>query len=87
MRTPATQARIYSQGRTTAGPVVSGTLQSKHLEGRAIDLAFTLDGRRLSQDGIPLIYWNTLGMLMKHLVPGVRWGGDWKSRDYGHFEI
>jgi len=87
VRTSAQQATLYAQGRTSSGPQVTGTLQSKHLTGRALDLAFTLDGKRLDPSSVPLTYWNTLATLMKSALPSVRWGGDWRSRDYGHFEL
>lgn len=37
-RTPERQNALYEQGRTTAGPVVTWTRKSLHLEGRASDL-------------------------------------------------
>lgn len=87
VRSQAQQAALYAQGRTSGGPQVTGTLQSKHLVGRALDLAFTLDGKRLDPSAVPVLYWNHLALLIRQSLPAVRWGGDWKSRDYGHFEL
>jgi len=37
-RSPNRQARLYAQGRTAPGPVVTWTRRSLHTEGRAVDL-------------------------------------------------
>ena len=38
VRTLARQKQLYAQGRTAPGNVVTWTLKSKHIEGRAVDL-------------------------------------------------
>jgi hypothetical protein len=38
IRTPGQQAALYAQGRTAPGPVVTGTLNSNHLTGNALDV-------------------------------------------------
>lgn len=38
VRTLARQRELYAQGRTKPGKVVTWTLKSKHIEGRAVDL-------------------------------------------------
>lgn len=38
VRTPQQQAQLYAQGRTAPGPIVTGTLQSNHLTGNALDV-------------------------------------------------
>jgi hypothetical protein len=38
VRTPARQAALFAQGRTQPGPVVTWTLDSKHLSGNAVDV-------------------------------------------------
>ncbi len=43
VRTPERQAALYAQGRTATGPVVTWTLDSRHLEGKAADVV--VDGR------------------------------------------
>jgi len=47
-RSQARQDTLYAQGRETAGPVVTWTQNSKHTQGRAVDV--TLDGGRASAD-------------------------------------
>lgn len=39
LRTKERQAELYAQGRTKPGKVVTWTLNSKHIEGRAVDIA------------------------------------------------
>jgi len=61
----------------------SWTMNSKHLERRAVDLNLFIGGRyQMKHDAyIPLgEYWKTLH---EKCV----WGGDWTQRDSGHFEI
>lgn len=41
IRTPEQQAAIYAQGRTAPGPVVTGTLNSNHIGGKAFDVVPT----------------------------------------------
>ncbi len=38
VRTPGQQQALYAQGRTAPGPVVTGTLNSNHLTGNALDV-------------------------------------------------
>src|SRR6187551_537375 len=38
VRTPDQQSALYAQGRTAPGPVVTGTLNSNHLTGNALDV-------------------------------------------------
>lgn len=97
LRTPARQAEIYAQGRTKPGPKVTWTMKSKHLEGKAVDIAPYENGK---------IDWNDIGkfdaiyraMMKAAAERGVvlRYGGDWdrdgKLREKGesdspHFEI
>lgn len=50
--------------------------QGKHVQGRAVDLSFA--GYHSEQIAVA-------GWVAKAL--GVTWGGYWKVRDYGHFEV
>lgn len=67
---------------------VSWTMKSKHLEGRAIDIAPYEEWRQYGADKIswdPLNpSWSRLGAIGEAL--GLTWGGRWKKRDLGHFE-
>jgi len=79
------QHKLYSQGRTTPGIIVTNAKggYSYHNYGLAFDIAL-LDnngevdwtiGRR----------WNKAGEVGKRI--GLEWGGDWKSlKDYPHFQ-
>ena len=40
MRSIERQKALYDQGRTRPGPVVTWTMNSKHLRGMAFDVAF-----------------------------------------------
>lgn len=81
LRTEERQKQLVAAG-------ASQTLKSKHLVGRAVDLAVVVDG------GIrwdwPL--YTALGKLIKdtakELNVPITWGGDWKTlKDGPHFEL
>lgn len=80
MRTEARQRQYYKAG-------VSMTLQSKHLVGKAIDIALFLpDGSGTYK---PAAY-NALAAILSEPMRNERitWGGHWpKLRDYCHFEL
>jgi peptidoglycan L-alanyl-D-glutamate endopeptidase CwlK len=90
------QKRLYAQGRTEPGRIVTWTLASKHnrtFGGRpasdAWDVCPVVAGK-LAWDRIDLL--KQLGEIGKKL--GLRWGGDWDGDgikdpgdcDYYHFE-
>lgn len=77
-RSPADQAKLYAMGRTVPGRIVTHTLTSAHIDGRAFDLDLLGYPR---DAGMPL--WRALGALWTR--SGFRWGGTWG--DYGHFEV
>ena len=84
LRTPEEHAANLAAG-------VSWTKRSKHLDGKAIDVApfaiYDLHGPdKLQWDGKDPV-WKRLGEIGKKL--GFRWGGDFKppaKPDLGHFE-
>lgn len=97
LRTPERQADLYSQGRTKPGKIVTWTMQSKHLDGRAVDVVMLKDGK---------IDWDNpqsfvdLGHIMldtaTKLGVKLRWGYDWDGdgtlqekgeNDGPHFEL
>lgn len=82
LRTPAEQATNLANG-------VSWTSHSKHLTGDAIDVApyevWMLHGNDKLQWDASDPVWKKIGAIGKSL--GLRWGGDWKQRDMGHFEL
>jgi len=68
---------------------VSWTKHSKHLDGDAIDivpfLQWNLHGEdKLQWDGKDPI-WQRIGKIGEDL--GLRWGGNFKQKDLGHFEL
>ena len=97
LRTKERQAELYAQGRTAPGKVVTWTLASKHIDGKAVDLA-PVKGKD--------IQWNDNQSLdamsdcmMKaadELATPLRHGGDWDrdgirrekgEGDIVHFEL
>jgi peptidoglycan L-alanyl-D-glutamate endopeptidase CwlK len=85
MRTFQEQEKIYQQGRTLPGPIVSwakpGT--SYHNYGLAIDVVPIVNGQAIWGSTNT---WNRLGALGKSL--GFTWGGDWKRKpDRPHFQL
>ena len=80
LRSQARQAELYAQGRTKPGPKVTWTLESKHIEGRAVDLAPMIDG---------VIDWKdtkkfdqiaqAMFAAAKELGVKIRWGADWDT--------
>jgi len=98
-RTYAEQNALYAQGRTSKGNVVTNARggSSNHNFGIAIDLGL-FDGMRYLT-GLPSktvtakqARWDSqayviLGKHLKDRVPGIEWGGDWKSiKDTPHYE-
>lgn len=86
-RTQAEQNALYAQGRTKPGPIVTWTKASKHIGGRAIDFAALVNNK---------INWGTtyypgiaaaFKAAAKELGIGVEWGGDWKTKDWGHVQL
>jgi len=97
LRSAARQAELYAQGRTKPGKVVTWTMKSKHIEGRAVDLAPYENGKI---DWNDLSKFDAIARAMKQAaqelgVPirhGGNWDGDDKPREKGetdnpHFEL
>ena len=88
-RTWDEQAKIYAQGRTTPGKVVTHAPpgHSWHQFGRAFDVA-EMDktpydlGEPGFKDDDPL--WEYIGAIGESV--GLEWGGRWKRPDRPHFE-
>ncbi len=86
-RSYAEQEKLYAQGRTTPGAIVTHARggQSNHNRGIAVDLfRYTDDGTRAIFD---------IDDPFKQIVTamkeqGFSWGGDWVTfQDYPHFEL
>ena len=82
LRTPAEHAENLRSGR-------SWTIRSKHLDGDAIDVAplqeYVLHGPAKANWNANDPVWQKIGAIGESL--GLRWGGRWKQRDMGHFEL
>ncbi len=94
VRTLERQRELYAQGRTAPGKIVTWTMKSRHIEGKAVDLVpYPLDWNDLEK-------FNKIKDAMfqaaRELDVNLRWGADWDGdgnyREKGeydspHFEI
>lgn len=97
LRTKQRQQQLYAQGRTTKGQIVTWTLNSKHIDGLAVDLAPVVNGK---------IDWSdtkkfdeiarAMFLAAAETKTPLRWGADWnrngvarerKETDSPHFEL
>lgn len=86
LRTNEEQARLYAQGRTTPGQIVTNAPpgSSWHNFGLAFDVA-VLDPYGKSTWPENEALWQKIGTIGKST--GLQWGGDWTSiKDRPHFE-
>jgi len=86
LRTYEEQAKLYAQGRTAPGEIVTKARpgQSWHNFGRAFDVAFVspATGKLSWRPDYP---WTKLGEMGEAV--GLTWGGRWKRfPDLGHFQ-
>jgi peptidoglycan L-alanyl-D-glutamate endopeptidase CwlK len=86
LRSRATQAQYYAQGRTIPGAIITyakpGT--SKHESGNAVDLWFFKNGKMSVSDNNN---WAIIGKLAAE-IGGLDWGGNWKNfKDRPHVEL
>lgn len=97
LRTKERQAELYAQGRTKPGKVVTWTLLSKHIDGKAVDVVLLRDGKIDWDD--PSAF-TELGKIMLETASQfgiqLRWGYDWDGdktlrekgeNDGPHFEL
>jgi peptidoglycan L-alanyl-D-glutamate endopeptidase CwlK len=81
-RTQVDQDALWTKGRTTPGAIVTWTLKSKHIEGKAFDIAILKDGKITwaTNDYKPAV---EIGRRV-----GLDCGGDWfKTKDWPHFQL
>jgi len=100
VRTAEKQKKIYAQGRTLPGAIVTycdGVKEKSNHQlkddgyGYAVDLYPYISGKILiTESNVPEI----LQIIAKHIKEtaqkiniSITWGGDWKIRDYPHFEL
>ena len=98
LRTLERQQALYAQGRTTPGKAVTWTMNSRHLEGAAVDLApVDTSGRILWED---IAAFDQIAKAMfaaaDELGVSIRWGADFDQdgirrergeHDSPHFEL
>lgn len=102
LRTAEEQAAYYAQGRSKAGAIVTNCdgikKRSNHqsrIDGYAWAVDVLVDANRNSKvDPCEIQDINGLKQLApyvkqaaKEIGVKVEWGGDWKMRDYPHFEL
>jgi len=93
VRTLEQQQDLYAQGRSLPGPIVTWTMNSKHLKqadgyGHAIDILVFINGKVSWEEH----FYEQVAPYMKKAaeLEGVKiiWGGDWKkTKDRPHYEI
>lgn len=81
IRTPERQKQLYNEGKSL-------TLKSKHLIGRAVDIAVFVEGK-LTWD---FKYYKPVAEHIKKVAETLKvniiWGGDWRRLvDAPHFEL
>ena len=91
-RTQAEQNALFARGRTKPGPIVTWTVNSRHIGGFAVDLAPCVDGAINWDDNGKLGFWPKIAEAMKaaatELGVALVWGGDWVgTKDRPHFEL
>jgi len=88
--TPEEQAELYAQGRTKPGPIVTWTLQSKHLLGEAFDIAILKDNKPVWDKKVDVNV-NSIpdygeAMIIGESV-GLTAGGRWAHVDLPHYQL
>lgn len=83
------QQRLWDQGRTTPGLIVTWVKPGKSKHNRypseALDIAFLDEHGQADWDPT---HFSNFALLMKQAGQGVSWGGDWrKKKDRPHFEV
>lgn len=89
-RTQSEQDALYAKGRTAPGPKVTWTRKSKHIEGKAFDIAILKDGKpcwdvKVDVNRDAAADYEQAGAIGESV--GLRWGGRFKSPDRPHFEV
>lgn len=78
------QNRLYAQGRTAPGKIVTNARggQSNHNFGKAVDFAFVFNGEISWDENL----YKNIGRWAR--IVGLKWGGNWKSiKDKPHVEL
>jgi len=92
LRTIKEQNDLYAIGRTKPGKIVTNAKggTSYHNYGLAIDICLIINGKEASWDTVKdfdadgTADWMEIVLIFKK--HGFEWGGDWKFKDYPHFQ-
>lgn len=89
LRTLERQKELYAKGRTKPGKIVTWTLNSEHLSGRAVDLAPLNELRKIDWEDID--GFKEIARAMKEaateLKVEIECGADWQRIDRPHFQL
>lgn len=77
------RAGLYDPSEEECKQKITWTLNSKHIEGKAIDLVPVHNGKLWWN--APEEVWERMGVIGEDC--GLKWGGRWKEKDCPHFEI
>lgn len=81
LRTKERQKELFSAGK-------SQTMNSRHLTGKAVDIAVLVDGKITWDFPKYQIVADHIKKVAKELKIDIVWGGDWQSfKDGPHFEL
>ena len=81
-RSQEEQDKLYAQGRTEPGRIVTWVRHSKHTDRIAFDIAIMKNGK-ITWDGNEYAAAGKIGMDI-----GLTWGGSWATKtDKPHFEL
>jgi peptidoglycan LD-endopeptidase CwlK len=87
VRTQEEQKKLYAQGRTEPGKIVTWTLDSRHRTGHAVDVVAYIDGEvSWDEKYYDLIAEAFLEAAAALKVPLV-WGGNFQKPDRPHMEL
>ena len=79
-RSQAEQDRLYAQGRTAPGKIVTWTRRSRHTSRKAFDICIMVNGK--PDWCIDNPDWTRAGEIAESV--GLEWGGRWAKPDFPH---
>lgn len=85
-RSQTEQQELYAQGRTAPGPIVTWTLNSKHLTGDAFDFVIMVTGKpdwRMNRKDL----WDRAVEIGKSLGLSQVVGKDGKVKEFAHLQL
>lgn len=87
LRTVEEQKALYAKGRTTPGPIVTRTMNSRHLSGKAVDLVALVAGEAKWDMGL----YERINLAMQSAADELKipivWGGTFTFKDGPHWEL